>query len=183
VKVSSGWRPDPEPLRGPRLRLLAVALPAVLAGSFEFVRHGLLERTGLAEPVGNLITAGLALLGGLLYFQTVSAYVGRIAAESARQRAERRVLLERQAIADELHDSLSQALFFLHVRLKKILERAPAGMPEHLAADLAEAVSTTEATPSPACTQPGPRPPAPCRRRCRWYALWPARWPGPACGS
>jgi signal transduction histidine kinase len=135
------------PLGGWRLRLLAVGLPALLAGSFEFVRHGLQAFAGLSDAAGNLITAGLALVGGLAYFHAVSALLARLSAEAEQASAERLVFSQRQAIADELHDSISQTLFFLHVRLRRLLERiqqggaAPAGW---LAREMAEAVSATE---------------------------------------
>lgn len=130
-----------------RLRLLTVGLPALLAGSFEFVRPGLQAFAGLPEDLGNLITAALALLGALVYFHTLSSLVARLTAEADRARMEKVVFAEREALADELHDNLSQTFFFLNVRLKAVLDQLRKGSPEDarpLATEVAEITGTTE---------------------------------------
>jgi hypothetical protein len=128
-----------------QLRVLAVGLPALLAGAFEFIRHTLFAHTGLPEDIANLVTAALAALAGLVYFETVSSLVQRLSAEAEQARAERRVAARQQAIADDLHDRLSQALFFLNVRLRKIQERLRAGPGgDGLDGEVAEAVAAAE---------------------------------------
>lgn len=125
-----------------RLRLAAVGLPAVLAGGFEFLRHGLQSLAGLPEDLGNLITAGLALLGGTVYFHAVASLVARLTAEAAQADTERAVLAQRQAIAEDLHDSLLQAFFLLHLRLRKALDHVDQS--SQVAAELAEALETAQ---------------------------------------
>ena len=138
-----GGRPAVEALRSWRLRLLTVGLPALLAGSFEFVRHGLDAFAGLPDTVGNLITAGLALLGTLVYFHIVQTLVVRLTAEAERAGAEREALAQRQQVADELHDSISQTLFFLNVRLRSTLQRAQQVGDSELTTALAESAHAT----------------------------------------
>lgn len=133
----------PAPLLSGRARLIAVALPAMLAGSFEFLRHGVLARVGMGEVLGNLITTALALLGGLFYFNTVSGMVTRLVRDAERAAAQRLALQRQQALADDLHDSILQTLFFLNVRLKSALHHARDGRPE-IARDIAGAVDATE---------------------------------------
>jgi signal transduction histidine kinase len=131
-------------LRDWRLALTTVVLPALFAGSAEFVRHDLLQRTGLSGPLGNLVTAATALLGGLVYFHTVSTLTARLAEAAERERAERVALSERQAIAEELHDNLAQVLFFLRVGLGRVQERVRGSGDAELAAqvsDLSEATA------------------------------------------
>jgi signal transduction histidine kinase len=127
-----------------RFRLVAVVLPALLAGTFEFLRHGLAAFAGMPEYLGNLITAGLALVGGLVYFHTVSRLVFRLAAAVEGAKAERAAAARRQALADDLHDSILQTLFFLHVRLRRALAQVDRRASGQLADDLAEAVAATE---------------------------------------
>lgn len=115
----------------------------MLAGSFEFLRHGVLIRVGMGEVLGNLITTALALLGGLFYFNTVSGMITRLVRDAERAAAERVALQRQQALADDLHDSILQTLFFLNVRLKNALVQARAGQPE-IAGNLADAVDATE---------------------------------------
>ncbi len=132
-----------EALRSWRLRLLTVGLPALLAGSFEFVRHGLDAFAGLPDAVGNLITAALALLGALVYFHAVHTLVVRLTAEAERAGAAQQALAQRQQVADELHDSISQTLFFLHVRLRAALQRAQQIGDADLVVALAESARAT----------------------------------------
>lgn len=131
-------------LRSWRLRLLTVGLPAVLAGSFEFLRPAVMVATGLRAGAADLIMAGLALVGGLIYFQTVATLVSRLSAEAERAGTDRRVLAQRLALADDLHDSLSQTLFFLHVRLQRMPERVGREAPVRLAQEVSEAAAATE---------------------------------------
>ena len=127
-----------------KLRFLTVALPALLAGSFGFVRQWLESSNHLPDAAGNLITALLALAGGLVYFQTAYALAARLAAEARRAEAERQTLVQRQALADDLHDSIAQTLFFLNVRLKRAVEQSRAMGAADLVGLLAEATAANE---------------------------------------
>lgn len=146
VGVRAAHREAGSPRTAPywRLRFLTVALPALLAGSFGFVRQPLETRLHLPAIAGNVITALLALVGGLVYFQTAYALAARLAADARRAQAERQVLVERQALADELHDSIAQTLFFLNVRLKAALQRARDLGAVDLAGMLGEAATANE---------------------------------------
>ena len=146
VGVRAAHREASSPRTAPywRLRFLTVALPALLAGSFGFVRQPLETRLHLPAIAGNGITALLALVGGLVYFQTAYALAARLAADARRAQAERQVLVERQALADELHDSIAQTLFFLNVRLKAALQRARDLGAVDLAGMLGEAATANE---------------------------------------
>lgn len=109
-----------------RLQWIAIAVPAVLVGAFEFVRHGWLDRVlpGFWGNVAAALLAAAAVAGFVRYFVGV---VARTEQELGRARAEAAVLAERQRIGREMHDGVAQALFHLRVRLAEIEEQAASG--------------------------------------------------------
>ncbi|MBX5464979.1 MAG: hypothetical protein IRZ26_05435 [Clostridia bacterium] len=127
---------DLQPELPGRLLWPAALLPALLAGGFEFVRHGLPPLEALPTPLGNLLTAGLALLGSFLYYRHLFRLVARLTRQAEAERAARRALEQREATAAELHDRVLQALFFLAVRLRRLRRQ----LPPELAAGVEEAL-------------------------------------------
>jgi signal transduction histidine kinase len=95
-------------------RYLTGVLPALLVLGAETVRHELLHGD-IPLMLGNIITATIAL--GISLAILVPLY-RRLDAADARVRRleiEQAVADERERIARELHDGISQALFFLNV--------------------------------------------------------------------
>jgi signal transduction histidine kinase len=109
-----------------RVQWLAIGLPALLVGLFEFARHRWLH-----DPLGTLggdvlaaVVVGLAVFGFVRYFTRVAAEAERAL---GRARAEAAVLAERQRIGREMHDGVAQALFLLRVRVDEAEERLAGG--------------------------------------------------------
>jgi signal transduction histidine kinase len=100
-----------------RIEWLAVSLPAMAVLLFEYVRHHLLE-SWLSMWAGNVVTAVLAAAGMYGFVRLFKGMLERSAEEVARARAENAVMVERQRIAREMHDSVAQALFYLSVKLR-----------------------------------------------------------------
>ena len=98
------------------LRYITVLLPAVLVFGVEFVRHEELHGT-LPLMLGNAITAAIAFAISLAIFVPLYRRLDAADARVRRLQIERAVADERERIARELHDGISQALFFLNVEV------------------------------------------------------------------
>ncbi|QIN81021.1 hypothetical protein GBA65_21490 (plasmid) [Rubrobacter marinus] len=114
-----------------RVRWLAILLPTLAIGIFEFMRHQWLAPVlppwlGHGWP-GNLL--GALVVGGVTYGFTriFSGMVAGAALTAARAREEAAVLVERQRLGREMHDSVAQALFYLTVRLDEVSGLVAAG--------------------------------------------------------
>lgn len=102
-----------------RVQWLAIALPAVVVGVYEFARHHWFTNL-MGEVWGDLASAllvALVVFGFVHYFTTQSSRTER---QLGRARAEAAVLAERQRIAREIHDGAAQALFLVRVRLDEL---------------------------------------------------------------
>jgi nitrate/nitrite-specific signal transduction histidine kinase len=101
-----------------KLKLLAILVPPIIIGSFEYIRHDFLL-SELSMESGNVYITVLTLLLSYLFanwmFRSIERTNERLAAEEAR----RAVYEERERLAEELHDNIAQILFFLNVQLKK----------------------------------------------------------------
>ncbi|MFD0678891.1 MULTISPECIES: sensor histidine kinase [unclassified Paenibacillus] len=101
-----------------KLKLLTILLPPFIIGGFEYIRHDYLLEY-LSMEAGNfyitLITLLLSYLFATWMFRSIVRSNEKLAAEQAR----RAVYVERERLAQELHDNIAQILFFLNVQLKK----------------------------------------------------------------
>ena len=100
------------------LKLFTIALPTLIIGGFEWIRHEwLLEY--MSMEAGNyfitVITFVLSYLFSEWMFRKIRLSNRRLAEEQAR----RAVYEERERLARELHDNIAQMLFFLNVHLKQ----------------------------------------------------------------
>lgn len=117
-----------------RLRLLAVLLPVVVVGAFEFLRHQWLSHVlpgWLAEGwAGNVL--GALVVGGTVFgfVYVFGGLVQRSARETAAAREEAAVLSERQRLAREMHDGVAQTLFYLGANLREVRALLEAGEDE-----------------------------------------------------
>ncbi|HEY3364292.1 MAG TPA: sensor histidine kinase [Symbiobacteriaceae bacterium] len=100
-----------------RIGWLAVSLPAMMVLLFEYMRHNFLE-SFLSMSAGNVVTAALAAAAMYGFVQLFKRLLERSAEEVAKARADKAIILERQRIAREMHDSVAQALFYLSVKLR-----------------------------------------------------------------
>lgn len=99
------------------LRWAGIVFPTILVALFETIRHKYLERF-LPGMVGNLVT-GLVVLAITFFFYTrLFRAVERVNQELVAERERSALLQERDRIAREMHDGLSQSLFFLNIKLK-----------------------------------------------------------------
>lgn len=101
-----------------KIKWIAVVLPALFVGSFEMMRHKLFDMI----PVGwgNLMVAGVASLASILYYHGVFTLIQNLNRKLQEEKEEKATLKERDRIARELHDSVSQALFFMNIKAGEI---------------------------------------------------------------
>lgn len=113
----------------------AVFLPAILVGSFEFARHTFFERV-LPRAWGNIGAALLVGAASALYIGLAFRYIRQVERHASRAREEAALLQERDRIARDLHDSISQTLFYMAVRLDELGQSEPNPAVEELKGDL-----------------------------------------------
>ncbi|HEY8371091.1 MAG TPA: sensor histidine kinase [Thermodesulfobacteriota bacterium] len=119
-----------------RVQWLAVLLPALLVGLFEFVRHHWFA-DALPGFQGNVLAAALAGGSVLAFVRYFTRLVSRAERELSRARAEAAVLAERQRIGRDMHDGVAQALFLVRVKLEELDEDLAAGATERARARVA----------------------------------------------
>jgi len=125
--------------------LATVLLPALVVFAAEVIRHEVLH--GLVpEMLGNVLTGAAALCISALILLPIYR---RLEAADARLRAteiEHAVSEERERLARELHDGISQALFFLNVKatsLEDSLAAPDVVTARHVTKEIAHAVRDT----------------------------------------
>jgi signal transduction histidine kinase len=123
-----------------RLGWLAVGLPTLAIGLFEFLRHQWLSHAlpgWLAEGwAGNALGA---LVVGCVVFGFVRLFAGllrRSAIEAMGAREEAAVALERQRVAREMHDNVAQTLFYLGANLREVGTLVESGEKDDAMAEL-----------------------------------------------
>ncbi len=135
--VTESARAGPEPTPPPPsprtwwtptfLRYLTGLLPAILVLGAETVRHEVLHGD-IPIMLGNVITATIALVISLAILVPLYRRLDVADARIRRLEIEQAVANERERIARELHDGISQALFFLNVEagtLERSLTETP----------------------------------------------------------
>jgi len=127
-----------------KMKWLSALIPALFIGIFEFVRHQFLHY--ISMDWGNLMVAALTGILFLFYFHGIFAMLENIYNKLQQEKEETAVLQERDRIAREIHDSVSQALFFMNVKVLEI-EAALQEHREPFAAvqELHEAIKFTDA--------------------------------------
>lgn len=128
----------------PRWRWAWILFPAVLVGGFESVRHTFFE--DLPTWGGNAAAGGVAVLGSAVYWWATFTLIGRLGRTLQEEQARRIELRERERIARRLHESVSQALFFLNVELDGVGRALERGDLEAAAPALAEAKAAVRET-------------------------------------
>lgn len=106
--------------RQARLLLTALAgLPGLLVFTREMFRHSLFDAF-LPIPKGNILAGLVAALPGLVLGSGLVYRLVHLQQEVTRyrlaQRAAEQAEQENQQLSEELHDSLAQAVYFLHTR-------------------------------------------------------------------
>jgi signal transduction histidine kinase len=101
-----------------KMKWLAALLPATFVCLFDFLRHNLW--VGIPNGWGNLMAALVVLVTSFLYFRGIFKLLKTISGSLQTEKEEKAILQERDRIARELHDSVSQALFFMNIKAKEI---------------------------------------------------------------
>lgn len=101
------------------LRLAAVLGPGVIAGLFETIRHEYLEHW-LPHALGNVATGILVVGASALLLTQIFRRLDRWESEARRAKARHAALQERERIAADLHDYVSQSLFYMNVVLGSV---------------------------------------------------------------
>ncbi|MFE5320237.1 sensor histidine kinase [Paenibacillus sp. NPDC056579] len=100
------------------LKLLAIILPTLIIGGFEYIRHEFLLDE-LSMEAGNVYITVLTLFLSYLFASWMFRSIRRTNERLAAEQSKRAVYEERERMAQELHDNIAQILFFLNVQLKK----------------------------------------------------------------
>lgn len=100
------------------LKLLAIILPTLIIGGFEYIRHEFLLDE-LSMEAGNVYITVLTLFLSYLFASWMFRSIRRTNERLAAEQSKRAVYGERERMAQELHDNIAQILFFLNVQLKK----------------------------------------------------------------
>ncbi|HKV44291.1 MAG TPA: histidine kinase [bacterium] len=143
-------------------RLLIVLLPALVVFGAEVVRHEVLHGA-VPEMLGNALTGIAALCISALILVPIYRRLEAAGAQLRATEIEQAVSQERERLARELHDGISQALFFLNVKataLDRSLGAADATGARPIAAEIAQTVQDTSRSVRDAIfdlrTSPGP---------------------------
>lgn len=120
------------------LKWLAVFWPAALVGLFEYLRHTPFVLTRVPMATSNWLTALLVLAATAAVSRAIFALLDRAQAELQEQQRQLAVMAERDRIARELHDGISQSLFYANVKLGEAERHLEAGALEAAARALAE---------------------------------------------
>lgn len=127
-------------MAGAGLHWAAVLTPAVLVGVYEMLRHHYVDPT-VALPAGNVMASVVVIVATAV----LQHRIYRVA-ESVFRRSEATAaaLSERNRIAREVHDGISQGLFLLRVRLSRVLEGVREERGEEVCEPLVDAIRLTE---------------------------------------
>lgn len=101
-----------------KLKLLTILLPTLIIGGFEYIRHDYLLEL-LSMEAGNFFITLLTLLLSYWFASWMFRNIAQGNEKLAAEEAKRAVYVERERLAQELHDNIAQILFFLNVQLKK----------------------------------------------------------------
>ncbi|MGM0880134.1 MAG: sensor histidine kinase [Bacillota bacterium] len=104
------------------LKWLILWIPTVTIGVWEYLRHTLLLPF-ISMGLGNLLAPVFVFLITLTLLRSLFAKLEQMQESLQRERIVKAAFEEREQLARELHDGISQSLFMLSVKLDK-LERA-----------------------------------------------------------
>ena len=108
-----------------RIKRLILWIPTLAIALWEYVRHAFLLPY-ISMGLGNLLTPVIALVVTLTIVSRLFRMLEQTSESLQRERSAKAALVEREQLARELHDGISQSLFLLSVKLDK-LEHAQSG--------------------------------------------------------
>lgn len=122
-----------------RLKWWILLIPTLTIGLWEYVRHAFLLPY-LSMDLGNVLAPFIVLAVTLTLGRSLFAKLEQSQAALRREQATSAALEERERLARELHDGISQSLFLLAVKLDQLDAAAQDGPVKPLAASLRETV-------------------------------------------
>lgn len=126
-------------MRNGRLKWLILLIPTLTIGLWEYVRHAFLLPY-VSMDLGNLLAPFIVLAVTLTVVRSLFSKLEHSQAELQREKAMSAALEERERLARELHDGISQSLFLLAVKLDQLEGAAGEGPIKPLAEGLRETV-------------------------------------------
>lgn len=122
-----------------RIKWLILLIPTVTIGLWEYVRHAFLLPY-ISMELGNLLAPFIVLAVTLTLVRGLFAHLEHSQTALQREKSANAALEERERLARELHDGISQSLFLLAVKLDQLDGIAPDGPVKQLGAGLRETV-------------------------------------------
>ncbi len=100
------------------LKWFTIVLPPLVIGGFELIRHELLL-SYLSMETGNLYIIALTFVLSFFFATWMFRRIARMSDSLGEEQSRNAVYGERERLAQELHDTIAQNLFFLNVQLQK----------------------------------------------------------------
>ncbi len=126
-------------MRDGRLKWWILLIPTLTIGLWEYARHAFLLPY-MSMDLGNLLAPFIVLAVTLTVSRGLFGKLEHSQAALQREKETSAALEERERLARELHDGISQSLFLLAVKLDRLDEAAQDGPVKPLAAGLRETV-------------------------------------------
>ncbi|MCQ6559613.1 sensor histidine kinase [Paenibacillus mendelii] len=108
-----------------RIKWLILSIPTITIALWEYVRHAFLLPY-ISMDLGNLLAPIIVLLVTVTLVRMLMGMLEKVHKSLQQERAVKAGLMEREQLARELHDGISQSLFLLSVKLDR-LEQETAG--------------------------------------------------------
>ncbi len=102
-----------------RIKWLILLIPTLTIGLWEYVRHAFLLPY-VSMELGNLLAPFIVLAVTLTLVRSLFARLEQSQKELQREKEGKAALEERESLARELHDGISQSLFLLAVKLDQL---------------------------------------------------------------
>ncbi|MFD2610893.1 sensor histidine kinase [Paenibacillus gansuensis] len=108
-----------------QIKWLIMAVPTLTIGLWEYIRHNVLT-SYISMGLGNWLAPLLVFLVTVAFLLKLFDILEDAQEQLEAERAEKAVLEEREKLARELHDGISQSLFLLSVKMDKLEREQPA---------------------------------------------------------
>lgn len=102
-----------------RIKWLILIIPTVTLALWEYVRHAFLLPY-ISMDLGNVLAPVLVFLITVTLVRRLFRMMEEVTESLQQERAAKAALMEREQLARELHDGISQSLFLLSVKLDKL---------------------------------------------------------------
>ncbi|KIL35971.1 histidine kinase [Cohnella kolymensis] len=122
-----------------KIKWLILAIPTLTIGLWEYIRHAFLLPY-MSMELGNMLAPFIVLAVTLTLVRSLFSRLEHSQKALQREKASNAALEERERLARELHDGISQSLFLLAVKLDQLDKIAPEGQVRQLGAGLRETV-------------------------------------------